>query len=315
MRTVDALVVGAGAAGAAAALAVAQAGGSVLLVDEFGCAGGYLRWSIAEQGITTGIFAGKRGDQIAAGLAEQLESEGIGVMHGVVWGLFEERLAGVVTASRSFQVQPGAIIIASGATDSVAPFAGWDLPGVITARAALRALHEWRVLPGQRVAICGRGSDAAEMRDAIELAGGRVELLGEGLRAGGAQRVAWAEIDGQRAAVDCVVIARGRRPDPELALQALCEFDFSERDQAFVPLRGASLATSLPGVYVVGDAAGTCTTAEAIAEGQLAGLAAAGAEVSSAMRNLAALRSPQRTAELAQLRMPAPAGREQGGTG
>jgi pyruvate/2-oxoglutarate dehydrogenase complex dihydrolipoamide dehydrogenase (E3) component len=225
----------------------------------------------------------------------------------VAWGLFEGQLAGVVAGDRSMQVRASSIIIASGSTDIVTPFPGWELPGVMTARAALRSLHEWRGLPGDRVLVLGTGDAAAEVVEAFSLIGVGVTRADVAGPVGGDGKIAWAEVDGRRLDIDCVVIAQGRQPDPALALQALCDTGFSELDQAFVLLRRDTLETSVPGVYVVGDAAGSCSAAEAFAEGRLAGLAAVGADVTDAQADVSRLRSAARTAETERLRLPAAA--------
>jgi pyruvate/2-oxoglutarate dehydrogenase complex dihydrolipoamide dehydrogenase (E3) component len=63
-------------------------------------------------------------------------------------------------------------------------------------------------------------------------------------------------------------------------------------DGCHVPVRSATLETSVPGVYVVGDAAGICSTAQALAEGELAAEAAlGGAGLSGAQERVAALRT------------------------
>jgi pyruvate/2-oxoglutarate dehydrogenase complex dihydrolipoamide dehydrogenase (E3) component len=305
MRETDVLVVGAGTAGVAAALAAREVGASVMLVDEFGAAGGWLRWSIAVQTRLSRDVPEGRGVEVAAQLAELLRAAAIQITHGVAWGLFEDQLVGVVAGDRSMQVSASSIIIASGSTDIVTPFPGWELPGVMTARAALRSLHEWRVLPGERVLVLGTGDAAVEVAEALSLAGGGISRADVAAEVGGDGRVAWAEVDGRRLDIDCVVIAQDRQPDSALALQALCDTGFSESGQAFVPLRSDTLETSVPGVFVVGDAAGSCSAAEAFAEGRLAGRAAVGADVADARSDLGRLRSAARTAETARLRLPA----------
>ena len=62
------------------------------------------------------------------------------------------------------------IILATGAYDSSIPFPGWDLPGVITAGAALTMIKNQRVLPGKKILLSGSGplqlAAAAQLRDA-----------------------------------------------------------------------------------------------------------------------------------------------------
>lgn len=311
MRNVDVAVVGAGPAGVSAALTVARNGANVALLDETGAAGGWLRWSIAEQQSLGGDLAARRGHDIADWTARELADAGIPIIDGVAWGLFEDNVLGVVAGGASYQLRGAAVILATGSTDVTLPFPGWELPGVMTARAMLRFLHEHRVLPASRVAAVGAGALADETREALGLAGIQLVVAVDApaeLIAGGDGRVEWVESGGVRSPADGVVIALGRQPDPELALQALAEFGFSHVDQAFVPLRDASLQTSVPGVYVVGDAAGACTTAEAFAEGRLAAAAATGGNVRAAADELRALRTEARQADIERLRLPVTAG-------
>jgi sarcosine oxidase subunit alpha len=277
MRQVDVAVVGAGIAGVAAALAAAEAGASVLLVDEQPAAGGRLRWTLAPQDLPIPELRHKRGFEIAAWADHELERRVTYARDAVAWGLFEDNVLAVSQGDQSYQVRSDAIVIATGSTDIAHPFRGWELPGVMTATAFLKAVNLHRVRPGRRAAIIGEGPAAEEVRESAELAG--IEIAGvlpltPEITVRGEQRPERVESAGIAHDVDHVIVALGRQPDPELAFQALCEIVYSERDCCHVPTRNATLRTSIPGVYVVGDAAGNCTTSEAYAEGRVAGLAA-----------------------------------------
>jgi sarcosine oxidase subunit alpha len=309
MRQVQVAVVGAGPAGIAAALHAAHSGAEVLLLDEGDAPGGHLRWSIA----TPHGLAGGRGFEIAATSQDDLAAAGVEVMSGaIVWGLFDDRLLGVVAGGESMQVQASAVVLATGSTDIAYPFPGWELPGVMTARAALRLMHLYRVIPGQRAVVVGQGADANDVAEALQVVGIEVAAAVpsvDGFSASGDQSVERAEFDGTLYDVDTVVMALGRQPDPELALQALCEIGFSEADGVFVPLRVASLESSIPGVFVVGDAGGICTPLEAQCEGAVAGLAASGADIKSARKRLTEARSPERREQVERLRLHASSAR------
>ncbi len=108
--------------------------------------------------------------------------------------------------------------------------------------------------------------------------------------------------------VDTVAVALGRQPDPELALQALARNVYSVGAGGFVPRRGDRLETSTAGVYVAGEAAGNVSVAEAMAEGWLAGLAAAGASddrIGAARDTLSAVRDEARASVVDSLRLEA----------
>lgn len=308
MIQVDVAVVGAGSAGVAAAQTAATLGASVVLVDEADAPGGYLRWTLAPQRGLAGAIDGKRGFEVAnhlAGLVEQHPN--IDYRPGTVaWGLFEERLLGIARGDSAEEVKAGAIILASGSTDIVWPFRGWDLPGVITARAARMYMHLHRVRPGGRAVIVGSGEDSGQLAEDFRMAG--IEVVAtvptpDGLEAGGDGEVGWVTVNGERVEADTLALALGVLPDPDLARQASIELGYSELSGCHVPLRTATFETTASGIYVVGDAGGLCTTAEAWAEGEIAAEAATGSGPSGdALERLAEARSDERSAEVEQLR-------------
>jgi thioredoxin reductase/bacterioferritin-associated ferredoxin len=296
MRSKDVVVVGGGPAGIAAALAAADSGADVLLVDEAERIGGHLRLTLDTFNDLPGELAGMRGNDVAGWASGALERAGVEVRSDTVaWGLFEAGVVGIASTLDAQQVQAQAIVVAGGATDIVAPFPGWQLPGVMTATAALRLVNELRVRPGRRAAVVGVGSFAVAIEQSLADVGIAVAARAETharIVAGGTGRVEWVEIDGDRTEVDLVVIALGRQPDPELALQALCDVEYDDLSRAYVPVRSPDLETSVPGLFVAGAAGGTVTPALAMAEGRLAGRAAtASPEAATARRELEELRA------------------------
>jgi thioredoxin reductase len=302
MRAVDAdiAVVGAGPAGIAAALAAARLGARVVLLDEQDGPGGHLRWSVSdhpgipEQGIPA------RGVEIARWAERELPAAGVELVSGAsAWGLFEDNLLGVVEGDSAWQLRAARVILATGSTDVVMPFPGWELPGVMTATAAQRLLHLHRVLPGRDVAVVGTGDAADEVVRDLAAAGARVRARATPSEAGagGSEHVEWFEHGGERHAVDAVIIACGCQPDAQLALQTLAEVEYSVAERAFLPRRSTTLETSRPGVYVAGAAGGSCGVAAAFAQGRLAALAALGSsETAAAAAELAQIAPPPQPA-------------------
>ena len=285
MSQVDVAVIGAGPAGIAAALAAADAGANTLLVDEGTRAGGHLRWRISltlENDPGFGLSPAV-GPEFADQLVERIQARGNLELRleTVAWGLFDDNLLGLSSANGAKEITAGAIVIATGSTDLVAPFPGWTLPGVMTARAAQIFIHVHRVLPGRAWAILGDSHEADELQRDLELAGATVVVRAndpETLRASGTNRLAHAEVGDDVYELDALAIALGRQPDAELALQAMAEATFSESLGGFTTLRDQDCETSAPDVFIAGDAAGIGSLAEIVAEGRLAGLAAAGAD-------------------------------------
>lgn len=321
MRTTGIAVIGAGPAGIAAALAAAEAGAAVTLIDENPAVGGQLRWRIAPLRDLDDALDGLPACWAAETLRERLAAVGVSVLTGAVaWGLFDDGGLSVAAPDGGFLLQAEKMVVATGAVDLVLPFPGWTLPGVMTARAAQILLHLHRVLPGHRVAVVGEGPDAAEIVHDLRLAGiGVIVQAGDPARvaASGEGRVERVTVDGESYEADAVVIALGREPDPELALQARVELGYSSRLGCHLPLRSELLETSRPGLYVAGEAAGAVDLAESFAEGRLAGLAAAGAtpeRIAATQEALVRARSPERSAEVDRLR-PGALGEAQSMTG
>jgi sarcosine oxidase subunit alpha len=280
----DVAVVGAGPAGVAASLAAADAGATVVLIDEQPAVGGALRWRVAVIPDLEGSWSDLRGFQLAERLSAAIADRGVERRMGTVaWGLFPEPSGFSIALTEGEEggtVRARRVVVATGSTDRMDPFRGATLPGVITGRAMLIALHLHRVLPGRTVAVLGAGLYATEVVEAISLAGGTVVVRppgAAGVRVTG--RGAVERIEGQHETwghnVDVVAVAVGRQADPALAFQTGAAAGFVERLGGTIPRRGERLETSLAGVFVAGCAGGICPVAESLAEGRLAGLAAA----------------------------------------
>ncbi|WP_440534668.1 NAD(P)/FAD-dependent oxidoreductase [Variovorax sp. YR566] len=149
----DIAVIGAGPAGLAAALAAAQAGARVDVIDAAALPGGQY-WMQDP----TGSMPATR--QAHEGLKAIDACKALGVNFHVgteVWAVFPDLRIGAHAADTVFEVAPRAIVVASGAHDRVMPFPGWTLPGVMTPGAGQRMIKLGGRSAGRSVALAGSG--------------------------------------------------------------------------------------------------------------------------------------------------------------
>jgi len=170
-------VLGAGPAGAAAAIEAAELGLRVTALDEQLAAGGQV-YRIAP-GIASKHADPDRaeGDRLRSMLAAANVDRYFGhrVWHverlGDVWHLHSLGPDGPRTT------RANALIVATGAQERHVPFAGWDRPGVIGLAAATILLKAQRVLPGRNVVVAGAGPLLLVVAKAIIDGGGRVAAI------------------------------------------------------------------------------------------------------------------------------------------
>jgi sarcosine oxidase subunit alpha len=270
----EVLVVGGGPAGLAAAEAASSAGAAVMLVDENRELGYRVQPMVAVEGESP-----VRPAELRAALISAASRAGAELQAGVIAaGSYAGGKVLLVEGDTARVVTPRVVVVATGSTDLPFPFPGATLPGVFSARAMQILLNQWRVLPGQRFAVIGPESEAGEVIVDIALAGGEVVSQGVApahlLSATGTEGVQEFTLGEERYDVDCVVIAMGRQPDAALATMAGAELGFSSQLGGLVPLLSENLQAG-QNVFVAGEAAGVGSVGAAIAEGHLAGLAAA----------------------------------------
>lgn len=281
MKSCDVCVIGAGPAGIGAALAAAESGTSVLLVDEQTRPGGRFRERVTlVSDVTKQDGTTLPAVRLADELATQVETSPVEFISGVVWGLFEDNVLGVLAGDACFSVQARSIVVATGSTDVVRPFPGWTLPGVMTSQHLQRLIHLQRVLPGSRFAVVGDGELASEIANDIEAAGGQVVARcpnAAAIEATGDGRLETVRFDDEAFEVDVAVIALGKQPEAALALQARVSLRYDEASRTQAPSIDDVCRTSDHRLFVAGDAAGVTSERAAYAQGRLAGTTAAGA--------------------------------------
>lgn len=157
---IEMAVVGAGPAGIEAATTAARAGVSVALIDSSPKPGGQFF-----QQMPDAFLCEDRSDHQAKAQRslERLGSTSVHLLQNTLaWGIFEGSEPGTWCLTLHGPDAPTrlnvrAVILANGAFDRSIPFPGWDLPGVITAGAALKMIKYQRVLPGKRAVLSGTG--------------------------------------------------------------------------------------------------------------------------------------------------------------
>nr|MDJ1018368.1 2Fe-2S iron-sulfur cluster-binding protein [Paracoccaceae bacterium] len=171
----DVLIVGGGAGGLSAAVAAAEAGADVLLLDERGVSGGQFYKQRADD---KPPLDRQQSDGFALACAAQASGARI-LDRTEVWGAFD---GPVIYAKRDDQpvvVRPKSVIIASGAYERPRFVRGWDLPGVMTTGAAQTLWRSYGVLAGQRVAVLGNGPLNLQVADELRAGGAKVVVVAE----------------------------------------------------------------------------------------------------------------------------------------
>jgi len=151
----DVLVVGGGPAGLCAGIAAAEAGASVVLLDERRAPGGQYAKSLAPSHADAAPDAQFR---LGANLqARAVRAEVRIETEAQVWGGFAADEIAALVGGRAVVYRPRQLILATGAHEAPVPIPGWTLPGVMTTGGLQSLVRSQRVVPGQRVVIAGNG--------------------------------------------------------------------------------------------------------------------------------------------------------------
>ncbi len=154
---VDALIIGSGPAGLAAAVAARSCGLDVLVLDEQAYMGGQL---FRNQHLESGRAALDAHDRhLGSELLTAFEKSGAQYMpQSTVWGL-EGNTVFYQHQGHAQKVSTSKILFAVGGMERPVPFEGWTLPGVMTAGAAEILLRSGMPLaaPREPVVLAGNG--------------------------------------------------------------------------------------------------------------------------------------------------------------
>ncbi len=288
----DLLVVGAGAAGLAAALTAARAGARVILADEDHRLGGRL---LAESHMLDDAPAT---DWIGA-LETEFESlPNLRILRRTtVFGAFDHGIFGAVERVGDHLPAPGTqprqslwritakrTVLAAGAIERHIPFENNDRPGIMLGGALRAYANRWAVSPGSRVAIftnnddghrtaldlLARGVEIAAVVDSRSdaAAKGGYRLIADAVVSGSKGRLGLRSIEvtrgGSREWIDCgaLGVSGGWNPNVHLASHQRGRPQWSEEQQTFLP------PVELPGgMIVAGAAAGHGSTGAAMVSG------------------------------------------------
>jgi sarcosine oxidase subunit alpha len=290
-RHADVLVVGGGAAGLHAAIAVAELGADTVLVDDGPRFGGRM------------LFEGLH--ERAAALARRAVEAGVEVIGGASALGHYDGLVAVWQGDTLHQIRAARHVVATGSIEQPLIFEGNDLPGVMLSSGARRLLALYGVAPGARAVVAAvdeRGLDAAlALREAgvhivaatdlraadgskaaraldvagVEVLTGATVVRAMGRGAVGGAELAQVDVDGSlrgsARVVDCdlLVVSGGWAPATSLLSQAGATTQYL-RERAHIGPK------DLPeGVGAAGEVAGDGEIEAASAAGTLGGLDAA----------------------------------------
>jgi NADPH-dependent 2,4-dienoyl-CoA reductase/sulfur reductase-like enzyme len=246
----DVLVVGGGRAGTLAALAAAETGAKVTLLEVERELGGAWRIDEGRHG-TPGTVAELEPACRVAGIQLLCGTAAIGWYDGIVTALGE---------AATYEIHARSVVAATGSYERVPLVPGADRPGVMAARAAAWLIGHHGILPGRRVLLVGEGEELA-------MAGRQLGAIGADL-VGAVETGSLAEVRGRRGVSGAVIREDGadrhvsvdlvvfgdRTPNLDLVLAAGASVE--GRDGVLVPIQDASGATSVAGLFVAGSAAG-----------------------------------------------------------
>ena len=290
------LVIGAGHAGLAAALAAAAAGQSVTLVDENPIPAETMAEDVPH-------FFGGRVSPAARNRTAMLEAfiasdprlaqafdAGIDLRLGTTcWGLYANGpalgwmpgpVAGLSDGNRSWLLAADRIVVATGRRDMGLAFDGWAQPGVMGMEAAIRLATRYGALATSRAVVLGTTAETITGAATLAAAGVEIAALIEagptplddatplpilcsqtirGAESGpdGVTALHLSGPDGDtRIPCDTIILAVAAIPLIELLDSATCRTQYDPARGGHVPVLGPANQTTIPMIAAAGDCAG-----------------------------------------------------------
>jgi thioredoxin reductase/bacterioferritin-associated ferredoxin len=182
MKSVDVAVLGAGPAGANAAIAARAFGLDVAVIDEAHRAGGQVYRAPNFQPVARDL---QDNPDLRTGeaLRQKLDESGASLMFGHrLWFASQSLSLSTVSKAGPQWIQARSLIIATGTTERVIPVPGVTLPGVIGLAAATILLKAHATVPGGPVVVAGAGPLLYAVAAGIHRAGGHVAAVVDLLR-------------------------------------------------------------------------------------------------------------------------------------
>ncbi len=273
----DLLIIGAGPAGLAAALAAGRAGARVILADEDFRPGGRL-------GAETYEVAGRPGaDWAVAAAAELAGLANVRVMaRTTVYGAYDHGIYGALERRTDHLADSGGkprqvlwrvyskrALLTAGATERSIAFGNNDRPGVMLAGAVRAYVNRFGVAPGRKVAVFTNNDDGLRTANDLRARGVEVTRVIDA-RAGdvvvdtrGRKGLHTVFLNNERhVEADCLAVSGGWSPNVHLTCHHRGRPEWREDIAGFVP--GGGLP---PGLSVAGAANGTMTLGAALREG------------------------------------------------
>nr|WP_315190607.1 FAD/NAD(P)-binding oxidoreductase [uncultured Albidiferax sp.] len=303
MTHCDILVIGAGPAGMAAALAAAPSGASIAIIDDNPVPGGQI-WRDGPSAQIP-VAAQRMREQLAACANVHIHSGARVISAPAPHTLLLE------DAERGWSLQWKTLILCTGARELLLPFPGWTLPGVTGAGGLQVLIKSGLPVAGERIVVAGSGPLLLAAAASAHKAGAKVVRVAEqaGLSSivGFAARLAGSPgkalqaltlvhpqyrtsshvlaVQG-RGRVQSVQLQQGSRQVEIACERVACGFGLVPNTQ-LGQLLGCRLtpaglavddwqATSQPHIYAAGECTGVGGSERALVQGRIAGLAAVG---------------------------------------
>jgi len=310
----DVAVIGAGPAGLSAALYAARFGVNVMVFEENNRVGGQLIKQTHMFFGSKDHHARVRGVDIGGKLVDSLPDNVQLFTDTPVVGYYHPFELAIIKDQKLHSVKAKRIIVATGASENMLTFPNNDLPGVYGAGAVQTLMNVYGILPGKKMLMIGAGNIGVIVAYQLLQAGVDVVAVLEALPTIGAYQVHasklrrcgipiltrhtikhafgdehvegatvvqldenWQEVPGTErdVEVDTICLSVGLKPTTEIFFQAGCKMANIPELGGEIPVRNEYMQTSIPGLYVAGDASGIEEASSAMMEGRLAGLDAA----------------------------------------